>query len=48
MAKRVLVTGGAQRLGAALCLEFARAGWEVWCHYHRSASAAQALQARPA
>ncbi len=45
MAKRVLVTGGAQRLGAALCLEFARAGWEVWCHYHRSASAAQALQA---
>ena len=45
MARRVLVTGGAQRLGAALCLEFARAGWEVWCHYHQSATAALALQA---
>jgi NAD(P)-dependent dehydrogenase (short-subunit alcohol dehydrogenase family) len=46
MIKRVLVTGGAQRLGAALCLEFAHSGWEVWCHYHHSATAAQALQAR--
>ena len=41
--RRVLVTGGAHRLGAALCRQFARAGWEVWCHYHRSADTAQAL-----
>lgn len=41
--KRVLVTGGAQRLGALLCRAFAKAGWEVWCHYQRSATQAQAL-----
>jgi NAD(P)-dependent dehydrogenase (short-subunit alcohol dehydrogenase family) len=41
--KRVLVTGGAHRLGALICTQFARAGWEVWCHYQRSADAAQAL-----
>jgi NAD(P)-dependent dehydrogenase (short-subunit alcohol dehydrogenase family) len=43
MSKRVLVTGGAQRLGALLCRSFAHAGWEVWCHYQHSAEAAQAL-----
>ena len=43
MLKRVLITGGAHRLGALLCAQFARAGWEVWCHYQRSADAAQAL-----
>ena len=43
MAKRVLVTGGAQRLGARICRQFAQAGWEVWCHYHQSADAAMAL-----
>jgi NAD(P)-dependent dehydrogenase (short-subunit alcohol dehydrogenase family) len=41
--KRVLVTGGAHRLGALLCKQFAHAGWEVWCHYQRSADAANAL-----
>jgi NAD(P)-dependent dehydrogenase (short-subunit alcohol dehydrogenase family) len=41
--KRVLVTGGAHRLGALLCAQFAQAGWEVWCHYQRSADVAQAL-----
>jgi NAD(P)-dependent dehydrogenase (short-subunit alcohol dehydrogenase family) len=41
--KRVLVTGGAHRLGALLCDRFAAADWEVWCHYGRSADAAQAL-----
>ncbi len=45
MADRVLVTGGAQRLGAELVRAFARAGWEVWCHYHHSASQAAGLQA---
>jgi len=41
--KRVLVTGGSQRLGAEISQQFAQAGWEVWCHYHRSAQAAQQL-----
>ncbi len=41
--KRVLITGGAQRLGAVLCREFAHAGWEVWCHYQRSGTLAHAL-----
>lgn len=43
MTRRVLVTGGAHRLGALICQQFARAGWEVWCHYQHSAQAAQAL-----
>lgn len=43
MLQRVLITGGAHRLGALLCTQFAQAGWEVWCHYQRSAAAAQAL-----
>ena len=43
MRKQVLVTGGAQRLGALLCRHFAQAGWDVWCHYQRSGAAAQQL-----
>jgi len=43
MLKRVLITGGAQRLGALLCRTFAHAGWEVWCHYQHSGDTAQAL-----
>lgn len=43
--KQVLVTGGAQRLGAEIVRQFAAAGWRVWCHYQRSADAARALQA---
>ena len=43
MTKRVLVTGGAHRLGALLCNTFAQNDWEVWCHYHRSAEAAESL-----
>jgi NAD(P)-dependent dehydrogenase (short-subunit alcohol dehydrogenase family) len=42
--KQVLVTGGAQRLGAEIVRQFAAAGWRVWCHYQRSADAARALQ----
>lgn len=45
MTKRVLVTGGATRLGALICGRFAEAGWEVWCHYHRSAQSAEQLAA---
>lgn len=43
MTRHVLVTGGAHRLGALICQQFARAGWSVWCHYHQSAETAQAL-----
>ena len=42
--RRVLVTGGAHRLGAMLCHAFADHGWEVWCHHHHSAQAAHELQ----
>ena len=43
MARQVLVTGGAHRLGAAICKQFAKAGWKVWCHYHRSEESAKSL-----
>ena len=38
-----LITGGAQRLGRAIALELATAGWRVAVHYRHSASEAQAL-----
>lgn len=44
--RRVLITGGALRLGARLCEAFGRAGWQVFCHYHRSREAAEALRGR--
>ena len=40
---KVLVTGGAMRLGAALCDTFAKAGWQVLCHYRSGEAQAQAL-----
>jgi NAD(P)-dependent dehydrogenase (short-subunit alcohol dehydrogenase family) len=43
--KQVLVTGGAQRLGAEIVRQFAAAGWRVWCHYQRSGDLARTLQA---
>ena len=43
MTKRVLITGGAMRLGAALCETFAQAGWEVLCHYRSGEAQALAL-----
>jgi NAD(P)-dependent dehydrogenase (short-subunit alcohol dehydrogenase family) len=45
VAESVLITGGAQRLGAELVRAFARSGWQVWCHYQRSREQALALQA---
>lgn len=35
-----LVTGGAIRVGRAICLTLAAAGYRVWLHYHHSAEAA--------
>jgi NAD(P)-dependent dehydrogenase (short-subunit alcohol dehydrogenase family) len=43
MNKSVLITGGALRLGAELCTQFAVAGWTVWCHYQHSEAAAMDL-----
>jgi NAD(P)-dependent dehydrogenase (short-subunit alcohol dehydrogenase family) len=41
----VLVTGGAKRLGAAICEAFGEAGWHVVVHYGRSADEADRLAA---
>jgi len=41
----VLVTGAARRLGRAVSLHFARAGWNVLAHYRHSAEAADRLRA---
>ena len=41
--RTVLVTGAARRLGRAISLAFARAGWDVAAHYRHSAADAQAL-----
>jgi NAD(P)-dependent dehydrogenase (short-subunit alcohol dehydrogenase family) len=42
---RVLITGSARRIGAALARALAADGWHVVAHYHRSAGEAQALAA---
>lgn len=42
---RVLVTGGAGGIGAAVCRAFAAEGARVAVHYHRSREAAEALAA---
>ncbi|MBU0716583.1 MAG: SDR family NAD(P)-dependent oxidoreductase [Verrucomicrobia bacterium] len=44
--KTALVTGGARRIGAALCKALAAEGCRVVIHYNRSAHAAEALAAR--
>jgi len=38
-----LITGGSVRLGREIGLAFARAGWNVACHYNRSQTQAHAL-----
>lgn len=45
MARTVLVTGGAKRLGAAIARGCAAAGWRVAVHYGRSGDEAEALAA---
>lgn len=41
----VLITGAARRIGRAIALDLAQAGWCVAVHYRRSASEAEALVA---
>ncbi|RPF70675.1 SDR family oxidoreductase [Aurantiacibacter spongiae] len=43
MTKAVLVTGGARRIGAAICRRFAEAGWRVVVHYKTSGNVARKL-----
>lgn len=43
LAPVALVTGGAIRIGRAISLALAAAGYRVWLHYHRSAEAAAAV-----
>ena len=41
MLKTVLVTGAAKRLGRAIVLDLAEAGWTIGLHYHGSAAEAE-------
>jgi len=41
MAKNILITGAAKRLGRAIVLDLADAGWNIALHYHGSAEEAQ-------
>jgi NAD(P)-dependent dehydrogenase (short-subunit alcohol dehydrogenase family) len=43
MGQAVLITGGAQRLGRAIALHFAREGFDIAIHYRSSNDAARAL-----
>ena len=43
--KNVLVTGAAKRLGRAIALDLAAAGWNVALHYNRSEAEAQSAAA---
>jgi NAD(P)-dependent dehydrogenase (short-subunit alcohol dehydrogenase family) len=45
MKPSILVTGGARRIGAAICKAFASAGWHVVIHYGRSSREAERLAA---
>ncbi len=40
-----LITGGAQRVGAALARHLSARGWRLLLHWHRSRAAAEALRA---
>lgn len=44
-APTVLITGSARRIGRAIALDLARAGWRVCVHYRRSAGEAEKLVA---
>ena len=39
--RAALVTGGGRRIGRAICLELARAGFDIAIHYRNSADEAE-------
>lgn len=43
MPRHLLITGGAQRLGATIARQFTQSGWNVWCHYQTSEDQAESL-----
>jgi short-subunit dehydrogenase len=43
MSRWVLITGAARRIGRAIVLECARAGWDIIVHYHTSQQDAETL-----
>ena len=42
--KIILVTGGAVRVGRAICIELADTGAQIYCHYHQSEDQARDLK----
>lgn len=47
MSRRILVTGGARRLGKGISEFFLEKGWKVNVHYHRSSDGASRLDRDP-
>ena len=43
MTKWVLITGAAKRIGNAIALDMAKAGWNIVVHFHTSSSEAETL-----
>ncbi|WP_169543040.1 SDR family oxidoreductase [Sneathiella aquimaris] len=43
MEKNVLITGSSQRIGRAIAIRLAKAGWNIALHYHRSEAQAADL-----
>ena len=43
MVGTAIVTGGAKRIGRAICLTLGQAGWDIALHYHSSRKGAQEL-----
>ena len=44
MKKNILITGGAQRIGKEISIFFAKKGWNIVIHFHKSKKEATALK----